>query len=136
MQNSKKIINLAKLNSIMKVSTILKSTFLTSLFVVSSCATTKYSEDVNRNSYTNLHPGKKYVFKMRDGSKSETLIFHHINGDKIYGVKNKKDSVETSIEKAKVLSAKDKSKAAITTGAVVIGAAGAAALVIGASRAD
>ena len=53
MENSKKIINLAKLNLIMKVSTILKSTFLTSLFVVSSCATTKYSEDVNRNRYGN-----------------------------------------------------------------------------------
>ena len=119
----------------MKASILLKSTILSSVFVLSSCATTKYSIDPSQNSFSNLQAGKKYTFTMKD-SKKEKMIFHYIKGDEIVGAKSKKDSTEFSIEKANVLSSKDLSKARVTTGAVVIGAAAAAALVISSSRAD
>jgi hypothetical protein len=42
----------------MKASVLLKSSLLTSLFVISSCATTKYSDDISKNNYSNLEAGK------------------------------------------------------------------------------
>lgn len=120
----------------MKASVLLKSSLLTSLFVISSCATTKYSENIQGNNYSNLEAGKTYVFSMRDGSKRQKLLFRNIKGDTIIGMAGKKDSAEIKIPKSAVASAKDVRKGTIATAGVVIGAAGAAAIVISALRAD
>jgi hypothetical protein len=58
----------------MKASVLLKSSLLTSLFVITSCATTKYSEDISKNNYSNLEAGKVYKVTMRDGSKTKNII--------------------------------------------------------------
>ncbi|ASW75087.1 hypothetical protein IQ37_00475 [Chryseobacterium piperi] len=120
----------------MKVSVLLKSSFLTSLFLISSCATTKYSEDVSKNNYSNLEAGRVYIVTMKDGSKKQKMLFRNVQGDNIAGTTGKKDSTEVIIPKANVAAVKDRSRARVTAGAVVIGAAAAAAIVISASRAD
>lgn len=120
----------------MKASVLLKSSLLTTLFVISSCATTKYSEDISKNNYSNLEAGKMYVVTSRDGSKKQTILFRNVDGDNIIGTAGKKDSTEVVIPKSNVASVKDRSKARVAGGAVIIGAAGAAAIVISALRAD
>ncbi|WP_326981848.1 hypothetical protein VUJ46_16660 [Chryseobacterium sp. MYb264] len=120
----------------MKASVLLKSSLLTSLFVISSCATTKYTEDTSKNDYSNLQAGRMYTVKMKDGSKSQKMLFRNIDGDNLIGTAGKKDSTEVIIPKADVAAVRDNKKAAITTGAVVIGAAGVAAIVLSSSRAD
>lgn len=76
----------------MRASVLLKSSLLTSLFVISSCATTKYSDDVSKNNYSNLQAGKTYVVTMKDGSPKQKILFRNIDGDKIIGTGGKKDS--------------------------------------------
>ncbi|MDR6526939.1 hypothetical protein J2787_002319 [Chryseobacterium rhizosphaerae] len=120
----------------MKASVLLKSSLLTSLFVISSCATTKYSEDISKNNYSNLQAGKMYVVQMRDGSPKQKILFRNIVGENLVGTADKKDSTEVIIPKAKVAAVKDRSKARIATGATIIGAAGVAAIVLSATRAD
>lgn len=120
----------------MKASVLLKSSLLTSLFLISSCATTKYSEDVSKNNYSNLEAGRIYIVSMKDGSKKQKMLFRNIQGDNIVGTAGKKDSTEIIIPKANVAAVKDRSRARVTGGAVIIGAAAAAAIVISASRAD
>lgn len=120
----------------MKASVLLKSSLLTSLFLISSCATTKYSEDVKKNNYSNLEAGKIYIVTMKDGSKKQKMLFRNIQGDNIVGTAGKKDSTEVIIPKANIAAVKDRSKARVTGGAVLIGAAAAAAIVVSASRAD
>lgn len=120
----------------MRASVLLKSSLLTSLFVISSCATTKYSEDISKNNYSNLEAGKMYVVTMKDGSKKQKMLFRNVEGNNLMGTAGKKDSTEVIIPKSNVAAVKDRSQARITAGAVVIGAAGVAALVISASKAD
>ncbi|RMZ61015.1 hypothetical protein D1632_03335 [Chryseobacterium nematophagum] len=120
----------------MKASLLLKSSLLTSLFVISSCATTKYTEDVSKNDYSNLAAGRTYVIMMKDGSKNQKMLFRNVDGDNLIGTAGKKDSTQVIIPKADVAAVRDTRKARTTAGAVVIGAAGVAALVISASRAD
>ncbi|MBB4806645.1 hypothetical protein HNP38_001941 [Chryseobacterium defluvii] len=120
----------------MKASVLLKSSLLTSLFVISSCATTKYSEDVSKNDYSNLEAGKMYIVTMKDGSKNQKMLFRNIDGDKLIGTAGKKDSTEVIIPKSNVAAVKDRSKSRVLTGATVIGAAGVAAIVLSSSRAD
>jgi hypothetical protein len=120
----------------MKASVLLKSSLLTSLFVISSCATTKYTDDTARNNYSNLEAGRVYVFTLKDGSKKQKMLFRNIKGDNIVGTAGKKDSTEVIIPKSNIAAAKDRSKARVTAGAVVIGAAAVAAIAISASRAD
>lgn len=120
----------------MKASVLLKSSLLTSLFVISSCATTKYTEDIKQNNYSNLQAGKIYIVTPRDGSKKQKILFRNIDGDNIIGTAGKKDSTEIIIPKSNVASVKDRSKARVTGGAVVIGAAAAAAIVVSSLRAD
>ncbi|WP_419869090.1 hypothetical protein [Chryseobacterium sp. CT-SW4] len=120
----------------MKAAVLLKSSLLTSLFVVSSCATTHYTGDVEKNNYSNLEAGRTYVFTMKDGSKKQKMLFRNIQGDNIIGTVSKKDSTVVSIPKANVAASKDRAKANVTAGAFVIGAAGVAALVVSATRAD
>ncbi|MGC5744563.1 hypothetical protein [Chryseobacterium sp. NFX27] len=120
----------------MKASVLLKSSLLTSLFVISSCATTKYSEDISKNNYSNLQAGKMYVVTMKDGSAKQKMLFRNIDGDNLIGTAGKKDSTEVIIPKSNVAAVKDRSKARATAGATVIGAAGVAAIVISALRAD
>lgn len=125
-----------KFNTLMKASVLLKSAVLTSLFAVSSCATTTYSENIQGNDYTNLEAGKTYVLTMRDGSKKQKLLFRNIKGDTIIGMAGKKDSAEIKIAKSNIVSAKDTRKATLSTAGVVIGAAGVAAIVVSSMRAD
>ncbi|WP_294211663.1 hypothetical protein [uncultured Chryseobacterium sp.] len=120
----------------MKASVLFKSSLLTSLFVISSCATTKYTEDISKNDYSNLEAGKMYVVTLKDGSKKQTMLFRNVEGDNIVGTAGKKDSTVVIIPKSNVSAVKDRSKARVTAGAVVIGAAGVAALVLSSSRAD
>lgn len=120
----------------MRASVLLKSSLLTSLFVLSSCATTKYSEDISKNNYSNLEAGRMYMVTMRDGSKSQKILFRNIDGDNLIGTAGKKDSAEVIIPKSNVVSVKDRSRARVAGGAVVIGAAAVAAIVISSSRAD
>lgn len=120
----------------MKASVLFKSSLLTSLFVITSCATTKYSEDISKNNYSNLEAGKIYKVTMRDGSPKQKILFRNIVGDNLVGIADKKDSTEVIIPKANVAAVKDRSKARIAAGATVIGAAGVAAIIISASRAD
>ena len=120
----------------MKASVLLKSSLLTSLFVISSCATTKYTQDVAKNDYSNLQAGRTYVVTMRDGSKNQRMLFRNVDGDNLVGTAGKKDSTVVTIPKSNVAAVRDSRKARTTAGAVVIGAAGVAALVISASRAD
>ena len=120
----------------MKASVLLKSSLLTSLFVISSCATTKYTEDIANNNYSNLEAGRIYVVTPRDGSKKQTILFRNIDGDNIVGTAGKKDSTNVIIPKANIASVKDRSTARVITGASVIGAAGVAAIVVSALRAD
>lgn len=120
----------------MKASVLLKSSLLTSLFVISSCATTKYSEDIAQNNYSNLEAGKIYIVTHKDGTKKQKFLFRNIDGDNIIGTAGKKDSTEVIIPKSNVAAVKDRSKARVTGGAVVIGAAAAAAIVVGSLRAD
>ncbi|WP_228451821.1 hypothetical protein [Chryseobacterium sp. SN22] len=109
---------------------------MTSLFVISSCATTKYSMDTAKNDYSNLQAGKMYTVMMRDGSKNQKMLFRNVEGDNLIGTAGKKDSTVVTIPKANVAAVRDSRKAGMATGAVVIGAAGVAALVFSASRAD
>ncbi|NML69333.1 hypothetical protein HHL23_05945 [Chryseobacterium sp. RP-3-3] len=120
----------------MRASVLLKSSLVTSLFVISSCATTKYSDDVSKNNYSNLQAGKTYVVTMKDGSPKQKILFRNIDGDQLIGTAGKKDSTEVIIPKANVAAVKDRSKARVTAGATVIGAAGVAAIVISSLRAD
>ncbi|MFP7656842.1 MULTISPECIES: hypothetical protein [Chryseobacterium] len=120
----------------MKASVLLKSSLLTSLFLISSCATTKYSEDISKNNYSNLEAGRIYIVTMKDGSKKQKMLFRNIQGDNIVGTVGKKDSTEVIIPKSNVAAVKDRSRARVTGGAVLIGAAAAAAIVVSASRAD
>lgn len=120
----------------MKASVLLKSSLLTSLFVISSCATTEYSMDTAKNDYSNLEAGRMYTVKMRDGSETKKILFRNIEGDNIIGTEGKKDSTVVTIPKANVAAVKDNRKAKTVIGASIIGAAGVAALVISASRAD
>lgn len=120
----------------MKASVLLKSSLLTSLFVISSCATTKYSEDTAKNDYSNLEAGRMYTVMMKDGSKKQKMLFRNVDGDNLIGTAGKKDSTVVTIPKSNVAAVKDSRKAGITTGAVVIGAAGVAALVLSATRVD
>ncbi|WP_294290401.1 hypothetical protein [uncultured Chryseobacterium sp.] len=109
---------------------------MTSLFVISSCATTKYSMDTAKNDYSNLQAGKMYTVMMRDGSKNQKMLFRNVEGDNLIGTAGRKDSTVVTIPKANVAAVRDSRKAGMATGAVVIGAAGVAALVFSASRAD
>jgi len=120
----------------MKASVLLKTSLLTGLFVISSCATTKYSENISTNNYSNLEAGKIYVVTPRDGSKKQTILFRNISGDNIIGTAGKKDSAEVVIPKANIASVKDRSKSRVVGGAALIGAAGVAAIVLSSSRAD
>ncbi|WEK69088.1 MAG: hypothetical protein P0Y62_14710 [Candidatus Chryseobacterium colombiense] len=120
----------------MKASVLLKSSLLTSLFVISSCATTKYTDDIAKNNYSNLEAGRMYTVMMKDGSKNQKILFRNVDGNNLIGTAGKKDSTEVIIPKANVAAVRDIRKARTTAGAVVIGAAGVAALVISASKAD
>lgn len=119
----------------MRRSLKLQATLLAGLFIVSSCATTKYSEDVTKNNFSNLEAGRPYSFGLKDSSKNLKMVYTRTKGDSILGYASKKDSTPVAVAKSNVISAKDIRKANTTIGAGVIGAAGVAALVISSSKA-
>lgn len=120
----------------MKLPLSIKSTFLVLLFLLSSCATVKYGEDVTKNNYSNLQTGKNYVFTMRDGAAKQKMVFSRITGDQILGFANKKDSTMISIPKSSVSEVKDVKKATATIAGIALGTAAVGALIITSSRAD
>lgn len=120
----------------MKLPLSIKSSLLVLLFVLSSCSTVKYGEDVAKNNYSNLQTGKNYVFTMRDGGAKQKMIFSRIADDQIMGFANKKDSTIVSIPKSSVSQVKDVKKATATIAGFAIGTAAAAALIFSSSRAN
>lgn len=118
----------------MKFPLSLKSTLLAILFIFSSCATTKYSDDVAKNNYTNLKTGRPYSFTLKNGGKQK-MYFFQTEGNNIVGFKSKKDSSIIVLQKSNVAEAKDLKKASFSTAAVAIGAVGAAAIIISSTRA-
>ncbi len=120
----------------MKISLSTKSVFLASAFLLSSCATTKYGDDVSLNNYSNLLSGRSYTFKLKNSTKGQKMIFTDVQNDSIIGYISKKDSSRIALAKTNVIEVKDNKKAntAIIGGA--IGAVGVAAIILSASRAD
>lgn len=118
----------------MKFSLSLKSTLLAILFLLSSCATSKYSDDISANNYTNLKTGRPYTFTLKNGGKQKMYFFQTV-GDEIQGFKSKKDSTMITLSKSNVSEAKDLKKASFSTAAIAIGAVGAAAIIISSTRA-
>lgn len=112
----------------------LKSGLLTGLLLLSSCATTHYSDDTSKNNYSNLQSGRVYSFSMKDGSKKEKMVFSRLKGDSLIGYKSKKDSTVVKLPKKNVASATDTKKSTVVIGSVAIGVAGAAVIGVSASR--
>lgn len=119
----------------MRKSLKLQASLLSGLLLVTSCATTKYSEDSSRNNFSNLEAGRKYSFTLKDGSPNVKMVFTRAKGDSLLGYKSKKDSTPVAVAKSSIIAAKDIRKANTTIGAGVIGAAGVAALVFSSTRA-
>jgi hypothetical protein len=119
----------------MKLSQSLKAGFLTALFLLSSCATTKYSDDLYKNDYTKLKTGRTYSFSLKDSSKKQKMIFMSTDSENITGFVSSKDSTQVSLSKSNVTAVRDQTKARVTAGAVVIGAAAVGALVLSSTRA-
>ncbi|MBW8358526.1 MAG: hypothetical protein K0M63_01845 [Weeksellaceae bacterium] len=120
----------------MRLSLSAKSILLTGTFVFSSCATTKYSDDVNQNNFSNLRAGKPYSFKLKNSTETKKMLFSNLTKDSIIGYSTAKDSTRISLAKANVRESKDIRTAKIQTAAYVIGAVGVAAIAISASKAS
>lgn len=119
----------------MKISLSTKSCLLAGAFLFSSCATTKYGDDVSLNNYSNLLSGRSYTFKLKNSTKGQKMIFTDVQNDSIIGYISKKDSSRIALAKTNVIEVKDNKKAntAIIGGA--IGVAGVAALFLSGTRA-
>ncbi|MBS1549735.1 MAG: hypothetical protein JSS94_07715 [Bacteroidetes bacterium] len=118
----------------MKKQYFLKSTLFAGLFLITSCATTKYSEDLSKNDYSQLQSGKSYSFSLRDSKLKQKMVFHKIKNDSIVGFTGKKDSIQISLAKGNVTAVRDNTKATVTTVGTAIGVAAAALIGISASR--
>lgn len=104
------------------------------LILVTSCATTKYSDDLSKNDYSQLQSGRVYSFSLRDSKLKQKMRFHKIKDDSIIGFTGKKDSIQISLAKGNVTAVKDNTKATVTTVGTAIGVAAAALIGISASR--
>lgn len=120
----------------MKPNTLLKSFFLAIIFTLSSCATTKYSEQTYKNDYTHLQTGRTYKFGIKGSKLMKKMIFSRTTQNEIIGYANKRDSTIITLDKKNVTKARDTRKSAFSTSATVIGVAAATALIITSSRAD
>lgn len=120
----------------MKNSIFLKTFLLTVLFVLSSCATTKYSEEIYKNDYSHLQTGRIYKFGLKGSKVKKKMIFNRTTDTQIIGFANKRDSTIISLDKASVTDAKDMKKTTVKTAAIGIGTAAAAVLIFTSSRAD
>ncbi len=119
----------------MRLSLSSKSILLAGVFALSSCATTKYSDDVNQNNFSNLRAGKPYSFKLKNSTETKKMLFSNLTADSIIGYSTKRDSTRISLAKKNVRESKDLRNAKIQTAAYVIGAVGVAAIVISSSKA-
>lgn len=120
----------------MKNTLLLKSIFLAIVFTLSSCATTKYSEQIYKNDYSHLQTGRTYKFGLKGSKKTQKMIFARTTDQQIIGFENKRDSTMVTLDKKNVTHAKDMKKSTISVSAVAIGAAAATALIISSSRAN
>lgn len=118
----------------MKLSLSIKSTLLSASVLLSSCATTKYSDNPSQNNYYNLKTGAPYSLGLRDG-KSQKMIFQRISNDSILGFTSKNDSTIVAVHKNNVATAKNLRASTMGTAAIAIGLAGAAAIAVSSSRA-
>lgn len=119
----------------MRIALSTKSILVACAFIFSSCATTKYADDVNQKNFSDLKSGRPYSFKLVNSTVSKKMIFSNITKDSIIGYSTKKDSTRIAIAKSNVVQSKDLKKGRIGTAAVVIGVAGAAAILISTTRA-
>lgn len=119
----------------MRLSLSAKAILLTAAFVFSSCATTKYSDNVDQNNFSDLRAGKPYSFKLKGSTESKKMLFSNLTKDSIIGYSTKRDSTRIAIAKNNVLESKDLRKANIHTAAYVIGTVGVAAIVLSSTRA-
>jgi uncharacterized lipoprotein YajG len=111
-----------------------KSAIIASLLFLTSCATTKYSQDISKNDYSQLQSGKSYSFSIRDSKLKQKMKFYKIENDNIIGYTGKKDSMQISLSKGNVTAVRDNTKSTITTVGVIIGVAAATAIGISAAR--
>ncbi|MBS1571461.1 MAG: hypothetical protein JST62_03570 [Bacteroidetes bacterium] len=111
-----------------------KLSLLAGLLLLSSCATTKYSQDLSKNDYSQLQSGKSYSFSLRDSKLKQKMKFYKIKNDSIVGYTGKKDSIQISLAKGNVTAVRDNTKATITTVGAVIGVAAATVIGISAAR--
>ena len=119
----------------MRLSLSVKSVLVTCAFIFSSCATTKYPEDNNQKNFSNLRTGRPYSFKLKDSKETQKMIFSNLSKDSIIGYSTRKDSTRIAIAKSSVIQSKDIKKSTISTVAIAIGTVGAAAIILGSSRA-
>lgn len=131
----KKIYKFEEIKIAMRLSLSAKSVLVAAAFFFSSCATTKYPEDVNQKNFSDLRSGRPYSFKLNQSTESKKMIFSNLTKDSIIGYSTKRDSTRIAIAKANVREAKDIKKSTISTAAVAIGAVGAAAIILSSTRA-
>ncbi len=110
---------------------IFTTLLLSVLLLFSSCATTKYSDNSAKNNYSNLQAGKTYVFTTKDKSHTK-MVFNSIKDGAILGTT--KSGEHISLSQSDIVSSRDSRKGLINTLAVLIGATGIAALLVGSSR--
>jgi hypothetical protein len=118
----------------MKNLNLLKTSLFALLLTTVSCATTKYSEDLSKNDYSQLQSGKSYSFSLRDSKLKQKMTFHKIDQNNIIGYTGKKDSTEVSLSKGNVTAVRDNTKATVTTVGIAVGVATAALIGVSASR--
>jgi hypothetical protein len=112
----------------------LTSILFAGLLLLSSCATTKYAEDLSKNDYSQLLSGKSYSFSLRDSKLKQKMKFNQIKNDSIIGYTGKKDSVRISLAKGNVTGVRDNTKHTVTTVGAAIGVAAAVLIGVSASR--
>ena len=129
------MLKFGKTKSIMKTPLSVKSTLLCGLFILSSCGTIKFSDDVKEKQFGDLQTGRMYSFKLKNAAQQK-MVFSRLTDSEIIGFANKRDSTIVTVAKDNVLEARDTKKSTVVTVASVIGAAAAGALVISSLRAD
>ncbi len=119
----------------MRLSLSAKSVLVAAAFIFSSCATTKYPDDVNQKNFSNLRSGKPYSFKLKGSSERKKIVFSNLTKDSIIGYSTNKDSLRIAIAKSNVTESKDVKKSTISTAAIAIGTVGVAAIILSSTRA-
>lgn len=105
---------------------------LSAAVLSSSCATVKYNDNPDLNTYTELSSGRAYSLTLKNG-KTEKFIYNTMTRDSLIG---SRDGKKVAFAKKDLRESADLHKRKMTTAAGIIGVAGAAALILTSSRAD